>query len=331
MLISDAVHIWREPDGDYHIEWQASHPDTRVTVEPLAHRGVVNTHYNSGAEYARMSGLKPASRHFFRIRDQHGTEVLAAERKLGMQGTPNFRDFGGYATVDGRRVKWGYLFRSGQISNLSDQDLELLGSLQLDLVCDFRREEEQASEPSRLPGANPPRIASLPIIPGSNSRFFEQTDGMVGDAHAMFEFMLEINRDFAESQTDTYSRMFREILDVDNARFLVHCAAGKDRTGFAAAIILLALGVSRDVVMRDYMLTGQFFHPHAEVERLREKYRMQGMDTQAILPMLEVHEDYLARALQSIEQNYPSVDIYLKEALGVGPAEVAELRARYLD
>jgi protein-tyrosine phosphatase len=331
MLISDAVQIWRDPDGDYHIEWRASHPDTRVTVEPVASLGVVNTHYNGGAEYVRMSGLQPASRHFFRLRDQHGTEVLAAERKLGMQGTPNFRDFGGYTTVDGRRVKWGYLFRSGQISNLSDQDLELLGSLRLDLVCDFRREEEQESEPSRLPRHNPPRIASLPIIPGSNSRFFEQVDGVVGDGRAMFEFMLEINRDFAESQTDTYSRMFKEILDVDDARFLVHCAAGKDRTGFAAAIILLALGVSREVVMRDYMLTGRFFLPHAEVDRLREKYSMQGMDTQSIMPMLEVHEDYLARALQSIEQSYPSVDIYLKEALGVGPAEVSELQARYLE
>lgn len=331
MLISEAVQIWREPDGDYHIEWRASHPDTQVTVEPVAPPGVVNTHYRSGAECIRMSGLQAASRHFFRIRDQHGTEVLAAERKLGMQGTPNFRDFGGYTTMDGRRVKWGYLFRSGQISNLSDQDLELLGSLQLDLVCDFRREEEQESEPSRLPRHNPPRIASLPIIPGSNSRFFEQPEGALGDARAMFEFMLEINRDFAESQTETYARMFREILDVDDARFLVHCAAGKDRTGFAAAIILLALGVSRDVVMRDYMLTGRFFLPHAEVDHLREKYQMQGMDTQSIMPMLEVHEDYLARALQSIEQGYPSVEIYLKEALGVGPAEVAELQARYLE
>lgn len=331
MLISDAVHIWREPDGDYHVEWQASHPDTRVTVEPLVTKSIVNTHYNAGAYYVRLSGFEPASRHYFRVRDQHGTEVLAAERKLGMQGTPNFRDFGGYTAADGRRVKWGYLFRSGQISHLSDQDLELLGSLQLDLVCDFRREEEQASEPSRLPGHNPPRIASLPIIPGSNSRFFEQTEGTVGDAQAMFDFMLEINRDFAESQTETYSRMFKEILAVDNARFLVHCAAGKDRTGFAAAIILMALGVSRDVVMRDYMLTGRFFLPHAEIDRLRHKYQMHGMDTQAILPMLEVHEDYLARALLSIDQNYPSVEVYLQEALGVGPAEVAELRARYLD
>ncbi len=330
MLISDAVQIWRESDGDYHIEWRSSDPGTKVTVEPLAPLDDVSIHYNSDVQRVCMSGLTLARRHYFRVRDQHGTEVLAAERKLGMQGTPNFRDFGGYAAANGRQVKWGYLFRSGQLSHLSDQDLELIGNLQLDLVCDFRRREEQDSEPSRLPCTKPPRIVSLPIVPGSNSRFFEQADGVQGDAKAMYDFMLEINRDFAESQTDTYARMFKEILSTDNARFLVHCAAGKDRTGFAAAIILLALGVSREVVMRDYMLTRRFFLPHAELDRLREKYRMHRMDAQSIMPMLEVHEDYLARALLAIEQNYPSVDVYLKEALGVGPAEVSELQARYL-
>lgn len=330
MLISDAVQIWRESDGDYHIEWQASHPDTKVTVEPLADNGMVSAHYSEDASRVRLSGLDLGSRHYFRVRDQHGNEVLAAERKLGMQGTPNFRDFGGYRTVDGRMVKWGFLFRSGQLSSLSDQDVALVASLELDLVCDFRRDEEQQGDPSRLPLGKPPRIASLPIIPGSNSRFFEQADGQLADRQAMFDFMVEINRDFAEAQTATYARMFREILDVEDARFLVHCAAGKDRTGFAAAIILLALGVSRDVVMRDYMLTGQFFHPQSEVERLREKYQMQQMDAQSILPMLEVHEDYLARALLAIEQNYPSVEVYLEEALGVGAAEVAELQTRYV-
>jgi protein-tyrosine phosphatase len=330
MLISDAVQIWRESDGDYHIEWRASRPGTRVTVEPLAASGVVEAHYSDDPERVRMSGLEPASRHYFRLRDQHGTEVLAAERRLGMQGTPNFRDFGGYPTTSGHRVKWGFLFRSGQLSSLSDQDVDLLASLKLDLVCDFRRLEEQESDPSRLPSTNPPRIASLPIIPGSNSRFFEQAEGQMGDRQAMFDFMLEINRDFAEAQTEVYARMFSEILQVEDARFLVHCAAGKDRTGFAAAIILLALGVSREVVMRDYMLTQRFFHPHQEIDRLREKYQMQQMDTQSILPMLEVHEDYLARALFAIEQNFPSIEVYLEEALGVGPVEVAQLQARYL-
>ena len=331
MLIADAVHIWREPDGDYHIEWQASHPDTQVTVEPLDSDKKVSAHYSEKSQRARLSGLKSGARHYFRLRDQHGTEVLAAERKLGMQGTPNFRDFGGYPTVDGRAVKWGYLFRSGQLSNLSDQDLELLGSLDIDLVCDFRRLEEQAGDPSRLPPENPPRIASLPIIPGSNARFFEEADSDLGGRAAMFDFMLEINRDFAQGQADTYARMFREILELEDARFLVHCAAGKDRTGFAAAIILLALGVSRELVMRDYMLTNQFFHPHREVERLKIKYQMHALDTASILPMLEVHEDYLARALLEIDQNFASVEAYLAEALNVGAEEITLLRERYLD
>lgn len=332
MLISDAVHIWRESDGDYHIEWRATHPDTKVTVEPLAASGAVEAHYGEDTERVRLSGLAPASRHYFRLRDQHGNEVLAAERKLGMQGTPNFRDFGGYHTVDGRQVKWGFLFRSGQLSGLSAQDVTLLASLELDLVCDFRRVEEQENEPSRLPQRDSPRIASLPIIPGSNSRFFEEAESRdLGGRQAMFDFMVEINRDFAEAQSETYARMFNEILNIEDARFLVHCAAGKDRTGFAAAIILLALGVPREVVMRDYMLTSQFFHPQREIERLQRKYQMEHMDAASVLPMLEVHEDYLIRALDSIEESFSSFEDYLEKALGVGPVELAHLRARYLD
>jgi len=331
MLLSDEVHIWREPDGEYHVQWRASHPETQVRVEPLASADDVETHYDGEDGRVRVTGLAPGNRHFFRVSDQHGNEVLSTERKLGMEGTPNFRDFGGYHTTDGDRVKWGYLFRSGQLSGLSDRDIELLASLELDLVCDFRRIEEQEGDPSRMPARGAPRIASLPIVPGSNSRFFEEAEGHFGDSRAMFDFMVEINRDFATAQSDTYARMFREILEIDDARFLVHCAAGKDRTGFAAAIVLLALGVPREVVMRDYMLTAQFFHPPREIERLKQKYQMEHMAAEAVLPMLEVHEDYLGQALETIDAQFSSLDGYLQEALGLGPAEREELKARYLD
>ena len=332
MLITDSVHIWREPDGDYHVEWEASHPDTKVTVEPLSTDGAVTAHYDESAPRVRLAGLPQGSRHTFLVRDEHGTEHRAMERRLGMAGTPNFRDFGGYSTADGRRVKWGYLFRSGQLSALSEADIELLDSLELDLICDFRRVEEQESEPSLLPAARRPRIASLPIVPGSNARFFEEAEGqMNAGPEAMYEFMVEINRDFAEAQTATYSRMFREILDIDDTRFLVHCAAGKDRTGFAAALVLGALGVPGEVVMSDYLLTRRFFHPQEQIDRLRKKYDMERMDPAAIVPMLEVHEAYLERALAAISMSYPSLETYLDEALGVGAAEIAELKGRYLE
>lgn len=332
MLITDAVQIWREADGQHHVEWRASDPNTKVVVDVLEASSEVSANYSGGPYRATFSGLDPSSRHYFRVSDEHGNEVLAPERKLGMQGTPNFRDFGGYVAADGRRVKWGYLYRSGQLSGLSDQDLTLLAGLKIDLVCDFRRLEEQAGDPSRLPSSNPPRVASLPIIPGSNARFFEASEYTgTGDPAAMFDFMVEINRDFAEQQTETYGRMFRELLDIEGARILVHCAAGKDRTGFAAALILLALGVSQEQVMRDYMLTQRYFHPQKEVDRLRQKYQMEQMDAASVLPMLEVHEAYLARGLEAIARNYPTIEAYLQDALGVDPDDVEKLRARYLE
>ncbi|MFK7976929.1 MAG: tyrosine-protein phosphatase [Halioglobus sp.] len=331
MLLPEEIEIWREAQGDYHVEWRVSAPDTKVTVAPVLAHDSATIHHDEEASRARLSGLPLASRHFFELTDQHGTRAVATERRLGMHGAPNFRDFGGYQTADGRSVKWGYLFRSGQLSNLSEHDVALLETLQLDLVCDFRRVEEQESDPSRLPSANTPRIISLPIIPGSNSRFFEEADAHLAGPEVMYDFMVEINHDFALAQNETYARMFKEILAVPDSRFLVHCAAGKDRTGFAAAIVLLALGVPRATIMRDYLLTRRFFLPEREIERLQEKYEMEHMNAEVIVPMLEVHEAYLAQALDAIDREYPSLEAYLADALNVGPAEISELRARYLE
>ena len=335
MLISDAVHIWRAADGKYHLEWQVGQPDTQVTVDPVVPSPNAETAYhNDPGPGASITGLPTTNVHYFCLHDQHGTQIIAPERKLGMQGTPNFRDFGGYSTTLGRQVKWGYLFRSGQLSALTEQDIALLASLELDLICDFRREEEQLGDPSLLPAQRAPKVLSLPITPGSNTTFFdraeaESADSLVGGRQGMFDFMVEINRDFALAQTDTYSRMFREILEFEDARFLVHCAAGKDRTGFAAAIVLLALGVAREDVLRDYLMTARYFSPALELDRIRRKYQMD-LPADAILPMLEVHEEYLGAALAEIDRRYPSIEAYLDSELGVGQRELAELRARYL-
>lgn len=252
------------------------------------------------------------------------------ERRLVLEGTPNFRDFGGYPVAGGRRVRRGMLFRSGQLAHLSDSDLVALERLQLDVVCDFRREDEQRLAPNRLPVGSPPRTVSLPITPGSNDAVF--ASGALGfdGPQGMFDFMVAINQDLAENQGAAFGGMFRELLDRSETRSLVHCAAGKDRTGFAAAIILLALGVSREDVMEDYLLTRRYFVPGAEIDRLRHKYGLEGLADEAILPMLEVHPEYLARALRSID-DYGDFDSYLGEVMGVEKAEREALRCRYLE
>ncbi|TGD74272.1 tyrosine-protein phosphatase [Mangrovimicrobium sediminis] len=334
MLITDKVVIWRDAEGDYHLEWDQSHPETRVDIQALAD-AEAGMDRDAAAYRARISGLPAGSRHFFRLCDEHGNEILASERRLGLHGTPNFRDFGGYRTADGREVKWGYLFRSGQLAHLNDADLALLEQLGLEMVCDFRQSMEKQTHPSRLPDARAPRILDLPIVPGNSSSLFaeaEQERAAPRDIspEEMFEFMRHINRDFVEGQREAFARMFSEILALDEGRFLIHCSAGKDRTGFAAALILSALGVPWQRVLEDYLLTARYFDPEVELRRIRRKYQLDHLPAEAIMPILEVHEAYLAAALASIESNYGSVENYLAEGLGVGPAEVAELRARYL-
>jgi protein-tyrosine phosphatase len=258
------------------------------------------------------------------------TAPAGSNRRLDLEGCPNFRDLGGYQTTQGRRVKWGYLYRSGQLSNLTETDLQQVAGLGLDLVCDFRREEEQERDPSLLPQPGP-RVASLPISPGSNDTFLGQADSFgEADRKAIFNFMVEINRDFALGQQQAYSDMFAHLLAVEEGRMLFHCAAGKDRTGFAAAVIFLALGVSRETIMQDYLLTADYYHPHRELDRLREKYAMD-LPAEALLPILEVHPDYLQAGLTAIDEEFASVDVYLEDFLGLGEAELGQLRERYLE
>ena len=118
-LLPESVHIWRSADGTYHVDWEATQPETQVEVEALAPGAQVEPIEGPAAQ-ARVTGLPLDRRHRFRLVDQHGNEAVASERRLGMSGTPNFRDFGGYPTADGGRVKWGYLYRSGQLSALTE-------------------------------------------------------------------------------------------------------------------------------------------------------------------------------------------------------------------
>ncbi len=332
-LKPDSVHIWRTPDGHHDLHWETSDPSTAVEVEPVVAAAACAAEARplppGSAGRIRVTGLPAVGRHYFRLRDSYGTEVVAPARGLGLPGGVNFRDFGGYRAADGRRVRWGYLFRSGNLSRLSGEAQGMFSSLGIDVVCDFRREDEQVSDPSRLPAGT--RCINLAITPGSQGSALYGGRHRLTGAEAMAEAMRDINREFVRSQSERYAALFGHLLEPGNERFLVHCAAGKDRTGFAAALVLFALGVPRETVLEDYLLTRHYFDPFGELARVREKYDMHHLEDEALLPMLQVDESYLGAALEAIEAGYGSVEAYLEKALGVGPAERAALAARYLE
>lgn len=338
LLTTEQFELERIAERSYRLHWQPqphvqiSAIDAGITPDALTAQAVIDN--NEG--YADIAELEPAPRHFFRVQFNNGAQLLLAERRLALQGAPNFRDFGGYTTRDGRRVRWGKLYRSGQLNLLSNTDLEILGALDIGLVCDFRELTESERSPNRYPSHRQPRIANLPIMPGSAFNIFaklnDSGNASTGDKSAMAEemarVMIGVNRDLALQQQDAYRKLFTLLAEHDDG-VLIHCAAGKDRTGFGAALILSALGVPEETLMHDYLLTQKYFPVDSEINIVRKKYDLNLADD-VMRPMLEVREEYLRGALDAVQEEYGSLETYLREALFVDDHMQRELRGKLL-
>lgn len=250
------------------------------------------------------------------------------KRSVGLSGSPNFRDAGGYAADSGEMLGWGRIFRSGHLALLNDDDQSLLQALELQLICDLRRPDEQAHEPSLLPsGAN---VLSAPITPGSQRSVIYDDSTQIRGAEAMFEFMCDINREFVRSQADSYRQVFTQLLDSGAQRVLFHCSAGKDRTGFVVAMLHLALGVPLASVEADYMLSRHYYVAEKQLTRVREKYPVAHLSDEDLLPMMQSDIRYLRSALEAIDESYASRDDFLETSLGLGKQERAELKSRFI-
>jgi protein-tyrosine phosphatase len=256
------------------------------------------------------------------------------KRHLALEGAPNFRDLGGYATSDGRTVKWGTLFRSDNLAHLTEDDLAKVGGLGINLVCDFRSEPEKADEPDRLPAIDTPKVLALPIgVDGFMVNDLRERL-MSGDTAGLDlrQMLIEGNRQFATKQAPTYAAMFERITQAENLPALVHCTAGKDRAGFAAAAILSVLGVPRETVLEDFLLTNHYTAAATERRLLMiELFSLTRADTDALRPLFGVEPAYFEAAFGAIEEQYGDFDRYRREALGLDDAELEAFRALVLE
>jgi len=260
--------------------------------------------------------------------DTHTARPSDGQRVLGLAGSPNFRDAGGYAAGKRGQMHWGRLYRSGHLACLTAEDRRRLASLGLDLVVDLRRPDERDLEPSALPEGI--AFHGADITPGSQASAIYADSTQLGGGRAMFDFMCDINREFVRSQTETYREVFAVLLDSGAERVLVHCSAGKDRTGFAVAMLQRALGVAVSDIEADYMLSRRYFLPEEQLERLRAKYAVEHLSDEDLLPMMRVEPAYLQAALTAIDESWESHDAYLRHGLGLADAERRELRRRFV-
>ncbi|MDJ0847539.1 MAG: tyrosine-protein phosphatase [Myxococcota bacterium] len=251
---------------------------------------------------------------------------------MHLDGAHNFRDLGGYATSDGRSVRWGLFYRSDHLHDLSDADLEVFARLGIRLVCDFRGPDERAEEPDRLPEESPPQVARLEISDPSFQPGKLREQIASGEDVDLRQTLIDANRLFATTFAPRYRAMFERITRGENLPALVHCTAGKDRAGFASALILRVLGVPVETVYEDFLLTNAYTRARTERRILLARlFSLGRVEPEVLRPVLGVERVYLESAFSAIDEEYGSFDAYRREALGLDDAALEAFRALALE
>ncbi|HQT38475.1 MAG TPA: tyrosine-protein phosphatase [Acidocella sp.] len=243
-----------------------------------------------------------------------------------LTGAKNFRAVRSYQAANGRILRSHIIYRSGELSRLSEADLEIIAGLNIRLVCDLRTGREQSEFVSRWPDAPAHVKLDLPDRNESDAgphKIFELIAKHPGEAGGLLAMDMLYRRKpkaFARS----LQILFKTILSGEGLPLLVHCHAGKDRTGFVVAMLLAAAGVSRADIIEDYVTTAHYFPAEKEALALAAwAKRSFGHDinTESARPMVDTRQDYIEAALHEIDQGWGNVDGYLRDAVGLTPSE----------
>jgi protein-tyrosine phosphatase len=263
------------------------------------------------------------------------------DRQISLDGQSNFRDLGGYETADGRSVKWGEIYRSGELPHLTDKDVAALEELEIQTLVNFLLPEEiEKNGADRLPGG-----VSESLLPISGERAAKQTM-MVTSAIQSGEFEKvppEINSEFhrllLDEGKDQYAALLREAADPANRPLVFHCSHGVHRTGTATAILLSALGVPWETVREDYLLTNEY--RREEVEATLNKIRTMTAEKRRVLPeevdltnveaFYILDGSYIDGTLEQAVAEWGSMEAYIRDGLGLTEEEIEQLRHQLLE
>ena len=242
------------------------------------------------------------------------------ERRIELEGISNFRDLGGYETADGKTVKWRTFFRSDTLAALTDADMEKVCGLGVNTAVDLRYGDERAEEPSRFLGHDQVEVLALGLDERPSASFldsFEVADDAAAFARA---YMAENYKNYPFLYARGYGTLMQRL--AQGEKCIVHCTAGKDRAGTGAAIVLSALGVPRETVFEDYLLTNKYWD--------RAGRERPGMDAETVASIFSAREEYLNGAFKAIEDQCGTIQKYLNEVLELDGAALAKLRSACL-
>lgn len=251
-------------------------------------------------------------------------------RVLPLAGGVNFRDLGGYRSMDGREVRRGRLFRSGVLSYLTPEDHTDLQRFGVRVICDLRRPEERQREPTAW--AHPVEVLSWQDEPQPGVRRGLDWDGITSAETArerMFDLYVSMPSWLQARVTTLIEHLAR-----GNLPLIFHCSAGKDRTGFCAAIVLHCLGVRRETILADYELTDRAVdlaalirrHYSATLGLADPEHPLTAVAGEMLRPVIKADRAYLAAALARVERDHGSIDAYVRNQLGIPDSMIDAMR-----
>ena len=258
----------------------------------------------------------------------------AQDRRLPLEGAPNFRDFGGYAAADGRAIRRGMLYRSGALGRLTEADVDTLNAFGAWTIVDLRHEGERRAAPThaRLAAAG---VHSLPMGSGNGAAPVPRPVLLtVADAtpEQAVEGIKASYRRYIHDHRDRFITLFDVLLADRAGPVVIHCTAGKDRTGISVGLVLLALGAGRDAVISDYCATRDNLDAAWREHILAAMLEDPSLVNRRVADvMFDASPDYIGATLAELDERHGSPEGYLKEALGLDAAKLERLRERYLD
>ena len=241
-------------------------------------------------------------------------------RVLALEGASNVRDLGGWPAADGRRVRFGKVFRSASLATLTDDDVAALGEAGVRTVCDLRGEVERRRAPSRLAGVATHALCIEPSLRPSLSDLLATGTVTGPDVMAL---MRGAYTAYALEWSHRYRALFDLLLEENAPPLLFHCTAGKDRTGFGAALILAALGVGEEAVLEDYLATNRLWRADPEISS--------SLPEAVAEVLLRVHPELITAAFDAARGAHGTIEVYLEERIGLDAERRELLRERLLE
>lgn len=322
------INVEKTEENSYRVSWDTRAKDDLVQIftgdsplsidlktpiaETRAHNSIV------------VSLPKDTGTPYFNVAVKGCRGVVWTARRLPLDKTYNFRDIGGYRTNDNRRMRWGLIYRSAHLAELTGRDHELLSRIGIKLVCDFRTIEEAEAQPDKLPADGSMEYLHMPIAHGkldpaeAVGRIKKGDISWLTDDFMTNNYLKQID-DFAF----LWKQFFERLMNPSDRPLVFHCTAGKDRTGVCAALILLTAGVPESTVIDDHALSNTYNAP--VIDRIKQEVRKFGIDPDDMRSYLSAPREAMEAVVAHLKGTYGSAKEYLIQEAGLATGDLKQL------